>query len=353
MTMRRMPFFFCSNRSRWFLGLEISLILLGAHFIFAAEPEIRRGEVRFEPVANEQQSVPEPFRLPSAAFEFEQKPQPSWQGNVAVSLVTFASPVQTPYANNNTVHCEYFCPAGDGKHPACIVLHILGGDFPLARVFAYQLAQNGVPALFVKMPYYGERRQPGVNVRMISTNPEQTVAGMTQAVKDIRYAAAWLAAQPEVDASQLGIFGISLGGITATLAAEAEPRFARCCPVLAGGDLNQILTSSHEKHITEARDKWASDGHTLADLGDLMKTIDPVCYAAALKNRQVLMLNADHDEVIPRACTLSLWEAAGKPPIEWYDAGHFSAMLYINDALAKVTAFMATGKLAETGDAAK
>ena len=93
-------------------------------------------------------------------------------------------------------------------------------------------------ALFVKMPYYGERRQPGSSARMVSTNPEETVRGMTQAVKDIRYAAAWLSAQEEVDSSAIGVFGISLGGITASLAATAEPRFTKICPVLAGGDLN-------------------------------------------------------------------------------------------------------------------
>ena len=234
------------------------------------------------------------------------------------------------------MHCEYFRPAKPGKYPACVVLHILGGDFPLARVFAYHLAQHGVAALFVKMPYYGERRQPGVNIRMVSTNPAQTVEGLTQGVKDIRYAAAWLAAQDEVDAQQLGIFGISLGGIMATLAAEAEPRFARCCPVLAGGDLGRVLADSQERHLVEAKRRWTADGHTLPELLDLMKTIDPCNYGAALQARKVLMLNASHDEVIPRKCTDSLWEAIGRPPIFWYDAGHFTAMLYISDALDKV-----------------
>ncbi len=254
--------------------------------IFAVEPQIRHGEVQFEPVADEAHVVPQPFRLPAAMFSFDQQPQPRWAGDVTVSLITFPSPVNTPYANNNTVHCEYFRPAKPGKYPACVVLHILGGDFPLARVFAYHLAQQGVAALFVKMPYYGERRQPGVNIRMVSTNAPQTVDGLTQGVKDIRYAAAWLRAQDEVDSQQIGIFGISLGGIVSTLAAEAEPRFARCCPVLAGGDLGLILADSQEKHMVEAKRRWTAEGHSLPELLDLMKTIDPVNYGAALQARK-------------------------------------------------------------------
>ena len=113
----------------------------------SVEPEIRHGQVNFEPVANESNVVPEPFRLPAQVFAFEQKPQGGWGDEVAVSLVTFPSPVKTPYENNNTVHCEYFRPAKPGKYPACIVLHILGGDFPLARAFADNLARHGVAAL--------------------------------------------------------------------------------------------------------------------------------------------------------------------------------------------------------------
>jgi hypothetical protein len=58
-----------------------------------------------------------------------------------------------------------------------------------------------------------------------------------------------------------------------------------------------------------------------------------------LAGRNVLMLNARNDEVIPYACTEQLWEAFGRPPIFWYEAGHYSAMLYLADALDKVTKF--------------
>ncbi len=307
--------------------------------------QTRKGEVHFEPAANEDQAVPKLFRLPAATFEFTDAPKEDWKGeDVKLSLVTFPSPVKTPHVNNNTVHCEYYRPAKPGKYPACVVLHILGGDFPLSRLFAHQLAQNGVAALFLKMPYYGERRQPDVNVRMISANPEETARGMTQAVKDIRYAVAWLAAQEEVDATQIGVFGISLGGITASLAMAGEPRFTKCCPVLAGGDLGQVMRTAKVRHLEEVRRQWASQGRTLDELEELMKSVDPCTYGSCITGRNVLMLNARNDEVIPRACTQQLWEAFGRPPIHWYEAGHYSAMLYLADALDKVTKFFSNSE---------
>ena len=306
----------------------------------AAEPSaVHRGVVKFVPVADEETAVPKQFRLPASTFPFEQTPQESLADEVAISLVTFPSPVVTAEANNNTVHCEYFRPAKPGKYPAVVVLHILGGDFPLARMFAGNLAKHGVAALFVHMPYYGERRQPGSEARMVSTDAEATVRGMTQAVKDIRYAAAWLAAQDEVDPHQLGIFGISLGGITASLAASAEPRFVKVCPVLAGGDMNSILRDSQEHHLAAAREKWLDGGHSVDELTALMKSVDPSCCLNANVNRKVLMLNAAHDEVIPRICTESLWNAFGQPPIVWYQCGHYSAIWHIADALDRTADF--------------
>lgn len=315
--------------------------IIARNGLAADEATTRRGEVEFQPDPQEQTAVPEPFRLERAKFTFEAKRQPAISDDIELWEITFPSPVKTDSKANNTVHCEYYRPAAAGRYPACVVLHILGGDFPLSRMFATALAHRGVAALFVIMPYYGPRRDPDSKLRMVSTDPEQTVRGMTQAIKDIRYAAAWLAAQPEVDASQLGVFGISLGGITASLAAEAEPRFQKVCPVLAGGGVGKILWESSEPHLAEARKKWIASGGTRESLLDLMKTIDPANYGDRVRGRKILMLNADHDEVIPKPCTEALWQAFGQPKIEWYHAGHYTAAWYLPIAIATVTDFFA------------
>ena len=86
-----------------------------------------------------------------------------------VSLLRFPSPITTPDVENNVVHAEFFDPIGfTGRRPAVVVLHILGSDFPLSRYMAARLADRGVAALFLKLPYYGDagprqghRRYPG------------------------------------------------------------------------------------------------------------------------------------------------------------------------------------------------
>jgi dienelactone hydrolase len=303
------------------------------------EPVARTGIVAYEP-AEDEAGIPQEFRLDSHEFPFQERPLDSVCSLIRISEVTFPSPVETPHPNNNTVHCECFRPveAAAGSCPGVIVLHILGGDFELSRLFCRTLAHHGVTALFVKLPYYGPRRQPDApEVRMIALDPRDTVAGMTQAVLDIRRARAWLAARDEVDPGQTGIFGISLGGITTSLAAAAEPRFTKVCPMLAGGDIAQVSWSARE--VSPVRERWLAKGGTRESFFETVKLVDPVTHAANLRGRQMLMLNAAHDEVIPRACTESLWNACGQPEIVWYDAGHYTAARFIFDGLSRVTRF--------------
>lgn len=304
-------------------------------------PAVRTGEVSFQPAANEAE-LPARFRLSPHTFPFQQKPVETVATKITISEVTFPSPVVTPHESNNTVHCEYFRPVGEGKYPAVVVLHILGGDFPLSRLFCRTLSHNGVAALFLKLPYYGPRRQADLPARMVSIDPGETVQGMTQGVLDVRRARAWLASQAEVDAEQLGIFGISLGGITSALASTAEPRFSKVCMLLAGGDIGQVGWES--PYSRQARDQWEAKGGTQETFCDALKCIDPVTYARPVPGRKMLMLNVNHDEIIPKACTESLWRAFGQPEIVWWDAGHKSAARFMFDGLARVTRFFQPGE---------
>jgi dienelactone hydrolase len=292
--------------------------------------------VRYDVPASDDQ-VAERFRLAAHEFAFEQTPIGAATDRLSLWNVTFPSPVKTPHENNNTVHCEYFLPKRGDKAPAVIVLHILGGDFNLSRLFCAGLADKGVAALFLKMPYYGPRRQPGTKRRMISTDPAETVEGMTQAVLDIRRATAFLATRSEVDPKRLGIFGISLGGITGALAATAEPRLGSGCFLLAGGDLAQVALDA--KNLERVRREIEFEIGDEQTFRETLAAIDPVRYAANAKGRRVLMLNAASDELIPKACTLSLWEAFGKQEIVWYEGGHYSVARHLLDAMRRVTRF--------------
>src|SRR5262249_49999000 len=145
---------------------------------------IDRGEADFRPGPQES-SVPARFRLEPARFSYELTPVLA-TSNYTVARLRFPSPITTVDPENNVVHAEYFAPIGRGRrYPAVIVLHILGADFPLSRYLAARLADRGVAALFVKLPYYGERRPAsgGLNSRrFLSADIERTVTAMRQGI---------------------------------------------------------------------------------------------------------------------------------------------------------------------------
>jgi dienelactone hydrolase len=317
-----------------------ALLLISALCLWPGDVE--RGEVAFRPGPDES-TVPERFRLEPAVFTYELE----WvleTPRYSVSRLRFPSPIATADPENNVVHAEYFRPVGHGpRRPAVIVLHILGADFPLSRYMAARLADRGVAALFVKLPYYGERRPAagGLNsTRFLSADIERTVTAMRQGICDVRRATAWLASRRDIDPRRLGVSGISLGGIVSSIVVAVDPSIREGAFLLAGGDLSQILWQMPEGKAFRAG--WIGSGRTLADLKALTDPFDPLAYASRLKGKRVFMMAGKVDEVVPPSSVQALWEAAGRPPIRWYDCGHYSAVGFLLPGIRRTVEFFAT-----------
>ena len=318
------------------LNSAISVLIL----CLGAAP-VERGEVTFRPGPRES-SVPERFRMAAGVFSYELEPVMAMR-HYTVSKLRFPSLIETPDPENNVVHAEYFAPVGFGPgRPGVIVLHILGADFPLSRYMAARMADRGIAALFVKLPYYGERRPPGrpgavPRGRLLSTDIERTVLAMRQSVVDVRRAACWLAAQPNIDAARIGVSGISLGGIVSALAAAVDPAIKEGAFLLAGGDLSTVLWEMPEG--APLRAAWIESGRNKADLKKLTDPFDPLNYADGLVGKRMLFIAGRVDDVVPPSCTQLLWEAAGKPPIQWYDCGHYSAVGFLLPGIRRTVDF--------------
>ena len=271
----------------------------------------------------DERSIPKPFRLPEVA-EFAVTLKPVLRtADFTRFHVTMPSPVTTAWENNNTVHADYFRPHGDGPYACVIVMHIAGGDFALARGMCGVAAANGIAALFVRMPHYGERRDAAGEVKMLSEDLDRGLESMRQSVLDLRRCCDWLQRRPELD-GRLGVWGVSLGAITGSLAAAVEPRLTHACLVMGGAGLQHILYESAERDAGRFRATWERNGGTRASFAQAIAPYDPATYGDRLSRRTVLMLSAAQDRTIPTRCTQMLWEAAGRPPIVRYPAGHYT-----------------------------
>ncbi|MGL4551584.1 MAG: alpha/beta hydrolase family protein [Gemmataceae bacterium] len=297
---------------------------------------VEKGTFRFTPLGD-QDDIPARYRLAAADFRYELERKRDLRGlGVTVSALRFPSPVTTRHAENNTVHAEYYRPAGPGPFPAVIVLDITGGNQMVSRHIANHLARHGVGGLFVQMAYYGPRKPPGSKLKLMTSDIKHTTAAVTQTVLDLRVAAAWLASRPEVDPDRLGITGTSLGSFVAALTGEMEPRLGRVCVLLGGGN----FVDGYAGHPLVAPFATAMElvGYRRDGIRDLIAPIDPITCAANLKKRKLLILAAERDEIVPPSMARMLWEASGRQKIVWYDAGHYTAALCIADGMEHILA---------------
>jgi len=265
----------------------------------------------------------------------------------SVYALTYPSPVVTEVPQNNTVPAEYYLPdgiaPGDPKRPAVISMHILDGDFVLARMACSMLASHGIPSLMFKLPYYGERGFPE-GPEAMADNPELFVGAMSQGLEDVRRTIDVLASRPEIDRERIGITGISLGGIVAGAASGRDERLWRAMLILAGGDLRTII-----HHARETRDLSRAIGRLSADeqarIHAAVDEADPLRHAERVRARaaagRVLMVNAGSDEVIPRSCTDQLASALGLGDrVVWLDGlGHYTAMAELPRVLQTMVDF--------------
>ena len=317
-------------------GAMALAMLLNASFVQADEPA--KGTIRFEPAENEKTTVPERYRLEGRTLDYTLSLRYELRhSGVNVYNLTFPSPVKSAIPENDTVYAEYFVPssasAGD-KVPAAIVLDILDGAAVVARGEAVWLAQHGIASLFVHMAHYGPRRPPGSKVRMLSPNIEQSMAAIRQTVLDCRCATSWLASRPEVDASRLGLVGTSLGSIIGANVAGAEPRLKNVCLLLPAGGLVDALYD-HPKAKPYTPLLMLAGGKNAVK--KVVAPADPITYAPQLKERNLLLIAASRDDVLPPSAAKALWEACGKQRIIWFDSTHVGAAAFVLPALQAVT----------------
>ena len=134
-----------------------------------------------------------------------------------------------------------------------------------------------------------------------------TVTSMRQGICDVRRGISWLASRSDIDRARLGVAGISLGGIVASVAVAVNPAVRDGVFLLAGGDLSQILWGMPETEIF--RKSWEGAGRTLVELKALTDPFDPLTHAHRLAGKRLLMIAGKVDEVVPPRSA----QASGRP----------------------------------------
>jgi dienelactone hydrolase len=260
---------------------------------------------------------------------------------VAQYWLSFPSALKTDVAENNTVWCRFWQPKdGAKRRPAAVLLHWLGGNFDTLEIVGMRMAEQGIATLMLYMPGYGPRRPKGSPAQKpTNQDMDRMIATMRQAVLDVRRAGDWLANRPDVEPSRVGLVGISLGAVIGSLAAGVDDRFGRSVFLIGGGDLPAIVMNG-SKETAAAKERILKEGLTIDQLRGLWKNVDPITFASRARPDEILFINAEADEVIPKECTVRLQEAMGSPEIRWFKGGHYALLFQLGKALKDISAHL-------------
>jgi len=205
-----------------------------------------------------------------------------------------------------------------------VVLPIQGGDYEISTLFARHFASRGHHCLRF------ERRAEWLD----AARPAEAIGDLIGAFRDDvrRGIDRWLLEAP-VEAD-LGLFGVSMGAVTGTLVAAAEPRLRRRVLLLGGGPLADVLGTARDTEINQFRADLAArlrvpEADLLPRFREALEGLDPLEHAPSLDPTDTLVISTRFDRVVRYGYQTRLWEALGRPKRVTLPCGHYSAVVFV------------------------
>jgi uncharacterized protein len=206
-------------------------------------------------------------------------------------------------------------PAGEGLHPAVILLGGLPGTRRDLLPRALDLANAGVISLLIDAPFArAQRIGPGTQPLNFTTQDRDE---QIQLIVDLRRAMDLLAARPDVDQNAIGYLGSSYGAAMGGLFAGVEPRVA--ASVLESGDGGLV------SHFTALGDASPLTSLTPAAREAWLAAMDPIepIYFVGNAVGPVLFQSGTQDTVASPVEALRFALAGNaQSSSRWYDSGH-------------------------------
>ncbi len=245
---------------------------------------------------------------------FRRRPQ------YTVREITFSLNAENS-VGSELMRLEYYDLVGSEKTPVIVLLPVLNKWLIVSRYFARYFANQGYAAVVVDR---------AVSMQEYLDHPETMIR---QSVLEYRRVLDWVEQNPEHDLDNVGLLGISLGGINAVLVSALDERVDAVVAIMAGGDLPYIFENSSDRRVIRAgsnimqrnglsRDEFASY---------LRQTIetDPLDVAPYIDARRVLMVLARSDTIVPFEKQEELRTRMGGPEALYLPTGHRTSAVFL------------------------
>lgn len=218
------------------------------------------------------------------------------------------------------IEFEYYDVDGHARTPVVVLLPVFNGQLKIPRFFARYFANQGWAAVVVTR---------GRNPLDALTAPESAVLGNLQGYHRVLD---WVELEPELDATRIGVLGVSLGAMDAVMLTALDHRVNSLVIAMAGGDLSYLLANTNYRRVVRTIDGMAADlGTSRAALGaklDAAIKLDPLAVAPYVDAERVFMVLTRRDAIIPFEAQEQLRETMGSPEALYLMTGHRPSVVF-------------------------
>ena len=245
--------------------------------------------------------------------------------------------------NRPAIEFEYYDPEMAGHQPVIVLLPIFNGQLIVTRYFARYFVNQGWPAIVV-----GRDRD-------LLDDVDDLDDALRANVADYRRVLDWVEEQPQLDASRIGLFGISFGAMDAVTLAALDPRVKALVAAMAGGDLPDVFLNTNYRPVARTVDDVLADtGLSRAGLRAQLETrikTDPLRFAPYVDAGRVLMILARSDAIVPFESQEALRRKMGSPEALYLPTGHRTSVVFFPRIRAAAYEFFARQFAGEVADA--
>jgi dienelactone hydrolase len=240
------------------------------------------------------------------------------------------------YAPLRTGHAWVMRQKSEGR-PWLICIHGYQMGVPLVDFGAFRPEwlhrKHGLNLVLPVLPMHGPRKIRRISGDgMLAGDLMDTVHAFAQAAWDLRRVVSWVRAQ---GATQIGVFGLSLGGYSTALLSCFEDDLA--CAV-AGIPATDFARLSWRHGPPDSLRRAEELGVGLNETLDLKRVISPLALEPKVPHERRYIFGGSADQLVPPDQVRDLWRHWGKPKMHWYPGAHVtfgahpSVRRFIDDA---------------------
>lgn len=228
--------------------------------------------------------------------------------------------VKSPTSKKSLMNVQYhYLRTSREKAPLIVIFPPIGGLTILDKDMSKYFAKNGFNVLIAIL---------SEDISDLSRPIEDVDGFFIRSTIGVRHLLDTFLEKPENDSQNVFAFGVSLGGIRATLAMGVEGRFKAGSMMVAGGNLPKILSHSTEKRIRPWRklkmlELGIDSKKEFEKILEETFKIDPIYFARFRKPSEFKFVIGRGDRIVPTKTQFELWKSLGKPMVEKWAPWHY------------------------------